>query len=88
MADYASSTVLDRELNFDTGHDPSGPRIRCLLCGWSLGKQDVWWCICGNEWNEFDTGGVCPRAFTNGRKLSASLAADGRRIWIDIPEEI
>ena len=23
-------------------------------------KEDHWFCICGNEWNTFDTGGVCP----------------------------
>ena len=42
------STVLD------------GPRIRCPLCAWSPGKEDRWFCICGHEWNTFDTGGVCP----------------------------
>ena len=24
--------------------DPSGPRIRCLLCGWSPRKDDRWAC--------------------------------------------
>src|SRR5439155_25970244 len=28
---------------------PSGPRIRCPLCGWSLRKNDLWSCACGNE---------------------------------------
>ena len=54
-----SSTVLDRELE-DITHDSSGPRIRCPLCGWSPSKEDKWFCTCGNEWNTFDTGGVCP----------------------------
>jgi hypothetical protein len=36
------------------------PRIRCPLCGWSPGKDDHWSCTCGNSWNTFDTGGVCP----------------------------
>jgi hypothetical protein len=36
------------------------PRIRCPLCGWSPPKEDRWSCSCGNEWNTFDTGGVCP----------------------------
>jgi hypothetical protein len=39
---------------------PSGPRIRCPVCGWSPGADDVWSCTCGHAWNTFDTGGVCP----------------------------
>jgi hypothetical protein len=27
---------------------------------WSPRKEDEWFCTCGNEWNTFDTGGVCP----------------------------
>jgi hypothetical protein len=54
----ASSVVVDREE--EKSHDPSGPRIRCPLCGWSPRKEDKWFCTCGNEWNTFDTGGVCP----------------------------
>jgi len=54
------STVLDRELDQEKSHDPSGSRIRCPLCGWSPRKEDKWLCTCGNEWNTFDTGGVCP----------------------------
>ena len=53
-----SSVVLDREL--DEAKSPSGPRIRCPLCGWSPRKEDLWTCSCGHEWNTFDTGGVCP----------------------------
>ena len=30
-----SSVVLDREPDQEKGLDPSGPRMRCLLCGWS-----------------------------------------------------
>jgi len=52
-----SSVVLDREL--DEEKTPSGPRIRCPLWGWSPRKEDKWSCSCGNEWNTFDTGGVC-----------------------------
>jgi hypothetical protein len=54
------SVVIDREPDQDTSHEPSGPRIRCPLCGWSPRKEDKWFCTCGNEWNPFDTGGVCP----------------------------
>ena len=52
--------VPDRELEEEKGHEPSGPRIRCSLCGWSPRKEDLWFCTCGHEWNTFDTGGVCP----------------------------
>lgn len=57
---FNSSTVLDRELEEEKSHDSSGARIRCPLCGWSPRKEDKWFCTCGNEWNTFDTGGVCP----------------------------
>jgi hypothetical protein len=57
-ADSHDSTVLDRALERD--REPSGPRIRCPLCGWSPRKEDKWFCTCGHEWNTFDTGGVCP----------------------------
>jgi hypothetical protein len=23
-------------------------------------RGDKWFCTCGNEWNTFDTSGVCP----------------------------
>ena len=40
-------TVLDRELDEEKAHDPSGPRIRCPLCGWPPSKDDKWFCTCG-----------------------------------------
>src|SRR6266852_8203925 len=55
-----SSDVLHRELEEEKGREPSDPRIRCPLCGWSPCKEDLWSCTCGHEWNTFDTGGVCP----------------------------
>jgi len=54
------STVLDRELEIKKDVGPSGPRIRCPLCGWSPRKEDLWACACKHRWNTFDTGGVCP----------------------------
>ena len=39
---------------------PSGPRIRCPLCGCCAAKTDLWSCTCAHKWNTFDTGGVCP----------------------------
>jgi hypothetical protein len=35
-----SSTVLDREVEHEKGCDPSGPCIRCPLCGWSPRNED------------------------------------------------
>ena len=66
MADQEEKTgttrVLDREPEVDdTGSKgPSGPFIRCPLCGWQPKKQDRWMCLCHHVWNTFDTGGVCP----------------------------
>ena len=57
MNEAAKSTVLDRELE---GHVASGSRIRCPLCRWSPRKEDKGFCPCGNEWNSFETGGICP----------------------------
>jgi len=57
--------VPDREL--DEEKKPGAtepPRIRCPLCGWSPRKEDRLFCDCGNEWNTFDTGGVCPAWLT------------------------
>jgi len=48
------SVALDRELEEEKSHDPSGPRIRCPLCGWSPREDDRWSCTCGNEWNTFE----------------------------------
>ena len=73
-----SSVVLDRELDQEKGLDPSGPRIRCPLCGWSPRKDDSWSCICGHEWNTFDTGESAPRVSTSGLPHNASRAPDGR----------
>jgi hypothetical protein len=41
--------VPGQELEEGKSHAPSGPRIRCPLCGWSPRKEDRWFCTCGNE---------------------------------------
>ena len=75
------SVVADRDLDLEKSVDPSGPRIRCPLCGWSPRKEDVWSCTCGHLWNTFDTRGVfAPPAFTSGLQPSASRAVGGRVI--------
>src|ERR1700740_2501488 len=60
VTDTTKSVVLDRELEEEKPGESEPPRIRCSLCGWSPRKEDRWFCTCGNEWNTFDTGGVCP----------------------------
>jgi hypothetical protein len=35
-----SSVVLDREVEKEKSREPSDPRIRCPLCGWSPRKED------------------------------------------------
>jgi hypothetical protein len=63
------STVLDREIEQDKKPSESQPpRIRCPLCGWSPRKEDKWFCTCGDEWNTFDTGGVCPACLHQWRE--------------------
>jgi hypothetical protein len=37
-----SSVVSDRELDEEKSREPSDPRIRCPLCGWSPRNDDLW----------------------------------------------
>jgi hypothetical protein len=71
-----SSVDIDHELDEEKKPGASEPpRIRCPLCGWSPRKEDKWFCTCGNEWNTFDTGGVCPaclQQWTETQCLSCS----------------
>ena len=60
-----STTISEREPDQEKDDqekslNPSGPRIRCPLCAWVPGQNDVWCCNCGHTWNTFDTAGVCP----------------------------
>jgi len=83
MSPVADSPVIapDRELHEEKKSGKSEPpRIRCPLCSWSPRKEDNWFCTCGNYWNTFDTGGVCPACLHEWMKHSASRAADGHRI--------
>jgi hypothetical protein len=60
VTDATKSVVLDRELEEEKNQDSSGSCIRCPLCALVAPQEDKWFCNCGNEWNTFDTGGVCP----------------------------
>lgn len=42
------SVVIDRKPDQDKSQEPSGPHIRCPLCGWSPRKNDLWSCDCGH----------------------------------------
>jgi hypothetical protein len=77
LNDAAKSLVVsDREPEQEKSLHPSGPRIRCPLCGWSPRKDDRRWsCSYGNEWNTFDTGGVCPACLRIKRREPRSVAA-------------
>ena len=58
-----SRTAAEPEIEKKEGEKPggpSGPHIRCPLCGWVPRRFDRWSCKCGHSWNTFDTGGVCP----------------------------
>jgi hypothetical protein len=69
------SIVVERELEQEKCDEPCGPPIRCPLCGWSPRKEDKWFCERDNEWNTFDTGGICPAClhqWTETRCLSCS----------------
>src|SRR5437588_7060505 len=60
VTDTTKSVVLDREIEEEKKPTSAPPRMRCPLCRWSPGKEEMWSCACGREWNTFDTGGVCP----------------------------
>ena len=60
MSPKADDPTVVVDLDLERDRDPSGPSIRCPHCGRSPCKDDEWFCTCGNEWNIFDTGGVCP----------------------------
>jgi hypothetical protein len=34
--------------------------IQCPKCAWKPIKSSKWQCICGKEWNTFNTRGQCP----------------------------
>jgi hypothetical protein len=70
----------DRDFDQEKHLDPSGPRIRCPLCGWSPRKNDRWMCRCGHRWNTFDTGGVCPAYLRQGTSTPCLSLCGGQRI--------
>ena len=66
MLDDASKSAavvdddVEKDIEGEKAREPSGPQIRCPLCGWVPRKHDRWMCKCKHVWNTFDTGGVCP----------------------------
>jgi hypothetical protein len=66
-----------------TGHGSESGRIQCPQCRWNPAAADTWRCDCGNEWNTFDTGGVCPgcmRQWPNTQCLKC-LAWSAHSAW-------
>ena len=43
------------------GRPPSMNGVQCPSCGWVPPRSATWRCVCGHEWNTFETGGQCPR---------------------------
>jgi len=60
VTDPVAEPETETEVGSEEEGSPSGPRIRCPLCGWSPAKNDLWACTCRYMWNTFDTAGVCP----------------------------
>lgn len=50
------------------GTGVTGPRIRCPLCNWSPTNKDTWACECGNMFNTFETGGICPQCMKDWKR--------------------
>src|SRR5712691_3178586 len=79
------SVVLDREADQEKSLDPSRPRIRCPLCGWSPRKDDCWSCTCGHSCNTFNTEKCAPPVSAGGLQHSVFPVAAGRHIPTGIP---
>jgi hypothetical protein len=58
MGKEALEEDVDVESLIGEGDDEG--RIRCPKCAWRPRSWDRWSCLCGTEWNTFDTRGVCP----------------------------
>ena len=74
------SVVLDREPDEEKIESPSGPRIRCPLCGWSPRKETDGLAhagICGTRSIREE---CVQRACTSGLLHSAPSVATGRSI--------
>jgi len=57
---HAIEAAVQVEVEETSGRGCGAPRIRCPKCGWSPQAHDRWLCNCGQIWNTFDTGGICP----------------------------
>ena len=80
MPPISSNPVIipDRDLAQDKSLDPSGPRIRCPLCGWSPRKASGLAPAAMSGTRSRREASAQP-ACTSGLKPSAFLAADVRR---------
>jgi len=77
-----SSVVLDREIEQEKSRDPSRPRIRCPVCGWSPARKIAGLVAAAMSGIRSTPEECAPPAFTSGLKHSASRAVIGRRIRI------
>ena len=74
--------VPDREVEKEKSRKPSGPRIRCPLCGWSPERKTDGFAPAGMNGTHSILEASAPPAYTSGLRLSAYLVAAGRRIRI------
>jgi hypothetical protein len=77
-----SSVVSDRELEQEKSPDPSGPRIRCPLCGWSPRKEDRFSPTAGMSGTRSTREASAPCVSTSGLRRNVFRAPAGRRIPI------
>lgn len=44
---------------FEEAFGPAISGVRCPKCQWKPREKNLWSCMCGNNWNTFDTRGLC-----------------------------
>ena len=51
--------------------------VSCPSCGWHPDGKKHWKCLCGHEWNIFNTAGRCPACFRQWEKTQCAPNAGG-----------
>lgn len=81
MSLFADNPVIvpDRDLDEEKKDDPSGPRIRCPLCGWCPARRTNGFASARIHGIPLILEASAQPAFINGFQPSASPVAGGRR---------